>query len=150
MLRKILYIILTMFLSSLSLSSHSKECSGTWSNTVKMVDTIDLGEGVTLTVLSTRGTTSSTNSNNNGVGGCGVLVLTLPNGKTMSKFSCYRKTPEGIWTDVGGQDVDAKEGYWKFVEGTNFFKGFKGEGTWDTLTADSETSQGTWKGDCSK
>ena len=150
MFRNFFYILLTISISSLSLSVYSKECSGTWSNTVKMVDTIDLGEGITLTVLSTRGTTSSTNSKNNGVGGCGVLVLTLPNGKTMSKFSCYRKTPEGIWTDEGGQDIGKSEGYWKFIEGTDFFNGFKGEGTWDTLTADAETSQGTWKGNCSK
>ena len=41
-----IFIILGLIFSFINLS-YSKECSGKWSNTVKMSDTIDLGEGTT-------------------------------------------------------------------------------------------------------
>ena len=144
-----IFIILGLIFSFINLS-YSKECSGKWSNTVKMLDTIDLGEGTTLTVLSTRGSTTSDNSKNNAVGGCGVLVLNLPNGETKTMGSCFRKTSDGTWTDIVGQNPGESEGYWKFLEGAGSLEGFKGEGTFDTIFANSETSIGNWKGECNK
>ena len=149
MINKILLALVPIFFLTVNIST-AKECSGTWSNSVKMLDTIDLGEGTSLTIISTRGSTSSENSTNNAIGGCGVLVLNLPSGETKTIGSCYRKTADGNWTDIVGQEPGEKEGYWKFLEGSGSLKRFKGEGTFDTILAEGETSIGTWKGNCSK
>ena len=66
-------------------------CSGNWSGISQSSETVDLGDGHTLTVFFDRGSVSSSNSPLNAVGGCGGYVLTTPDGKTHLAYACARK-----------------------------------------------------------
>ena len=70
-------------------------CNGRWTNTSMSGDTIDLGDGHTLTTFFARGSLTSDNSPMNAVGACGGYVLTTPDGKVQLAYACARKNKNG-------------------------------------------------------
>ncbi len=96
-------------------------CSGNWTNTGQSSDTIDLGDGHTLTTWFARGSVSSANSPFNTVGACGGYVLTTPDGKARTVYACTRKDKDGGQHQRFGKhgarrrlrDVDPARRYWR-------------------------------------
>tara|TARA_B100000282_G_C31404984_1_gene341940 strand:- start:64 stop:528 length:465 start_codon:yes stop_codon:yes gene_type:complete len=127
----------------------NKECSGSWTNVAKNTDIIDLGDGVTLTIWSTRGTTASDNSLLSGAGGCGGYIINMPNGYSKTGYACARKNADGIWTDFGGWEPGEKKGVFNMIGGTGKFANLEGTGTWSPITMHGDTTLGEWSGKCS-
>ena len=124
-------------------------CSGNWTNTAMSGDTIDLGDGHTLTTFFSRGSVSSANSPLNAVGACGGYVLTTPDGKSRIGYACARKDKNGdSYSDAGGMEPGADHGTWTKTGGTGVFAGGNWSGTWQAVTTDGSVTLGTFTGNC--
>lgn len=133
----------------LSGEAMSKECTGRWTNVGQSAETIDLGEGHTLTIFSARGSATSDNSPMTGIGQCGGYVLTTPDGKSRLAYACLRKTKDGdSWSDAGGIEPGADRGTWTQTGGTGVFSGKNNSGTWQAVVDDGKVTTGTWTGNC--
>jgi hypothetical protein len=129
--------------------SMAAECNGRWTNVTQSAETIDLGQGHTLTIFSARGSATSDNSPMTGIGQCGGYALTTPDGKTRVAYACARKTKDGdSWSDAGGIEPGADHGTWTHTGGTGVFAGKKYSGTWKAVVEDGKTTTGTWTGNC--
>ena len=124
-------------------------CSGNWSGISQSAETIDLGDGHTLTVFFDRGSVSSSNSPLNAVGACGGYVLTTPDGKTQLAYACARKDANGdSYSDAGGMAPGADYGTWTKTGGTGVFAGGNWKGTWRVLASDGKATLGSFTGNC--
>ena len=124
-------------------------CSGNWTNTTQTSETLDLGDGHTLTTFFARGTVSSDNSPMNAVGGCAGYVLTTPDGKSYLAYACARKDANGdSFSDAGGMAPGADYGTWTKTGGTGVFAGGNWKGTWRSINTDGLTTLGTFTGNC--
>jgi hypothetical protein len=140
----ILFLVLAW--SDLSLAA---SCNGRWTNVSQSAETIDLGNGHTLTIFSAKGSSTSENSALVGIGQCGGYVLTTPDGKSRLAYACARKTKDGdSWSDAGGIEPGADHGTWKQTGGTGVFSGKSNGGTWQAVVDDGKTTTGTWTGNC--
>ena len=127
----------------------AENCSGRWTNVGQSAETIDLGNGHTLTIFSARGSATSDNSPMTGVGQCGGYVLTTPDGKSRLSYACARKTKNGdSWSDFGGIEPGADRGTWKQSGGTGVFAGKNNSGWWQAVVEDGKTTTGIWSGNC--
>ena len=126
-----------------------ENCGGRWTNVTQSAETIDLGNGHTLTIFSARGSSTSDNSAYVGVGQCGGYVLTTPDGKSRLGYACARKTKNGdSWSDFGGIEPGADRGTWKQSGGTGPFAGKNNSGWWQAVVDDGKTTTGVWSGNC--
>ncbi len=124
-------------------------CSGNWTNTTQSADTIDLGDGHTLTTWFARGSVSSANSPFNTVGACGGYVLTTPDGKARVVYACTRKNENGdSISDSGSMEPGDDYGTWTQQGGTGVFAGKRWSGTWREINTDGQTTLGTFTGNC--
>jgi len=124
-------------------------CNGRWTNTSMSGDTIDLGDGHTLTTFFARGSLTSDNSPMNAVGACGGYVLTTPDGKVQLAYACARKNKDGdTFSDAGGQKPGDDFGTWTQTGGTGVFAGNHWSGTWRPVLSDGKVTQGTFTGNC--
>jgi hypothetical protein len=124
-------------------------CNGRWTNVTQSTETIDLGNGHTLTIFSARGSSTSDNSAHVGVGQCGGYVLTTPDGKSRLGYACARKNKDGdSWSDFGGIEPGADRGTWKQSGGTGVFAGKNNSGWWQAVVDDGKTTTGIWGGNC--
>lgn len=125
-------------------------CNGRWTNVTQSAETIDLGNGHTLTIFSARGSATSDNSAMTGIGQCGGYVLTTPDGKSRLGYACARKTKNGdSWSDYGGIEPGADHGTWKQSGGTGVFAGKNNNsGSWQAVVEDGKTTTGIWTGNC--
>ncbi len=124
-------------------------CSGSWTGVQQSGDTIDLGDGHTLSTFFSRGTVSSENSPMNIVGACGGYVLTTPDGQSRFAYACARKNKDGdSFSDAGGQEPGADHGTWTQTGGTGVFAGNNWSGTWRVATAEGDVTLGTFSGNC--
>lgn len=137
---------LTLFWSNSLLADN---CTGRWTNVSQSAETMDLGNGHTLTIFSARGSSTSDNSPMTGVGQCGGYVLTTPDGKSRLGYACARKTKNGdSWSDFGGIEPGADHGTWKQSGGTGVFAGKNNSGSWQAVVEDGKTTTGIWSGNC--
>lgn len=124
-------------------------CNGRWTNTNQTSETIDLGEGHTLTMFFDRGSVTSENSPFNTVGACTGYVLNTPDGKSRLAYACARKNKDGdSISDAGGMEPGADHGTWTQTGGTGVFAGNKWSGTWQVLMADGKVTSGSFSGNC--
>ena len=133
-----------------SVPALADNCNGRFTNVGQSAETIDLGNGHTLTVFSARGSSTSENTAHNGVGGCGGYVLSTPDGKTRMAYSCVRKNKDGdSWSDAGGIEPGATKGTWAQTGGTGVFAaGKKNSGWWQATVDDGKVTSGVWSGTC--
>ena len=137
-----------LLLTSMSVS-WADNCTGRFTNVTQSAETIDLGKGHTLTIFVAKGSATSENSANNGVGQCGGYVLTTPDGKMRLAYACARKNKDGdSWSDAGTIEPGADHGTWKQTGGTGVFAGKNNGGTWQAVVDDGKTTTGTWTGNC--
>ena len=131
-------------------SSLADNCTGRWTNVGQSAETIDLGNGHTLTIFSARGSTTSDNSAMTGVGQCGGYVLTMPDGKSRLGYACARKNKNGdSWSDYGSIEPGADRGTWKQSGGTGVFAGKNNNsGWWQAVMDDGKTTTGIFSGNC--
>jgi hypothetical protein len=148
--QKLLYSGLILATTALvSGGALADNCSGNWTNTTQSADTIDLGDGHTLTTWFSRGSVSSQNSPFNTVGACGGYVLTTPDGKSRTVYACTRKNQNGdSISDAGSMEPGNDYGTWTQMGGTGVFAGKKWSGTWRVLNSDGQTTLGTFTGNC--
>lgn len=148
--RKLFYVGLLAATGALvSGGAWADNCNGRWTNTAQSGDTIDLGDGHTLTTFFARGSVSSENSSFNAVGGCGGYVLTTPDGKSRLAYACTRKNKDGdSFSDAGGMEPGADYGTWTQTGGTGVFAGNKWSGTWRQVATDGMVTLGTFSGNC--
>jgi hypothetical protein len=124
-------------------------CTGRFTNVGQSAETIDLGKGHTLTIFVARGSVTSENSSQNGVGGCGGYVLTTPDGKTRLAYACARKNKDGdSWSDAGGIEPGADRGTWTQTGGTGVFARKNSSGWWQVAMDDGKVTSGIWGGNC--
>lgn len=122
-------------------------CTGRWTNVAQSSETLDLGNGHTITIFSARGSTTSEDSPMTAVGQCGGYVLTLPDGKSRLGYACARKDKNGdSYSDYGTMEPGADKGSWTQSGGTGVFAGKKNSGWWQVVTQDSKTTTGTFTG----
>lgn len=137
---------LTLTWSNFSLAD---SCNGRWTNVAQSAETIDLGNGHTLTIFVAKGSSTSDNSALTGIGQCGGYVLTTPDGKTRLGYACARKNKDGdSWSDAGGIEPGADHGTWKQTGGTGVFAGKTNGGKWQAVVDDGKTTTGIWSGNC--
>lgn len=146
-IQRIVLLCLTLIWSGSLLAGN---CNGRWTNVTQSSETIDLGNGHTLTIFSARGSATSDNSAMTGIGQCGGYVLTMPDGKSRLSYACARKTKDGdSWSDYGGIEPGADHGTWKQSGGTGAFAGKNNNsGTWQAVVEDGKTTTGVWSGNC--
>lgn len=141
-----LLVAMTMFVGGNAMADN---CNGRWTNTGISGDTIDLGDGHTLTTFFARGSVTSENSPMNIIGACGGYVLTTPDGKTQLAYACTRKNKDGdSFSDAGGQKPGDDFGTWTQMGGTGVFAGNRWSGTWRVVTTDGSVTLGTFTGNC--
>ncbi len=133
-----------------SLTFASQSCSGKWSNTNTVRNTIDLGDGITLTSQVHRGNLTSENSKQQGIGACADVVISYPDGTFRAMYACARKGENGVFVDHGGMEPNAKNGTWKIAKGTGTgdYKNLIAKGTWKPSLADDVVTMGTFEGEC--
>jgi hypothetical protein len=134
---------------SFCIPAFADNCGGRWTNVTESAETIDLGNGHTLTIFSARGSSTSDNSGYVGVGQCGGYVLTTPDGKSRLGYACARKNKNGdSWSDFGGIEPGTDRGTWKQSGGTGAFAGKDNSGWWQAVVEDGKTTTGIWGGNC--
>ena len=130
-------------------AARADNCTGRVNNVAIGAETVEVGNGHTLTIFSFYSITSSENSANNATGKCGGYALTTPDGKTRMVGACARKTKDGdSWSDEWAMEPGAQRGTWKLVGGTGVFSGMKASGWWQPLAEDGKMSTATWGGNC--
>lgn len=140
---------LSFGLLSLAASAVDDNCGGTWTNVAQYGQTIDFGNGNSLTVFSAKGSSTSENSPYAGVGECGGYILTAPGGKMYFRGACARKSKEGdVWSIAAMIEPGAERGTWTQVAGTGAFAGKSSSGWWRPLVDDGKTTTGSWGGNC--
>ena len=149
---RILVLSLFLTLSTLFSSSifASQTCSGKYSNTNTVRNTVDLGDGITLTSQVHRGNITSENSKMQGIGACADVVISYPDGTFRAMYACARKGENGVFVDHGGMEPNAKNGNWKIAKGTGTgdYKNLSGSGTFNRVLEDGVVAMGTFKGKC--
>ena len=133
-----------------SLTFASQSCSGKWSNTNTVRNTIDLGDGITLTSQVHRGNLTSENSKQQGIGACADVVISYPDGTFRAMYACARKGENGVFVDHGGIEPNAKNGTWKIAKGTGTgdYKNLSANGTWKPILGDDVVRMGSFEGKC--
>ncbi len=129
--------------------SQADNCSGRWSNVTQSSETLEVAKGHSVTHFFARGSATSDNSPNNGVGQCGGYALAMPDGKVRLVGVCARKTKDGdSWSDEWSLEPGAQRGVWRQSGGTGVFAGKSSSGWWQVLVDDGKTATGTWGGNC--
>jgi hypothetical protein len=124
-------------------------CNGRYTNVNQFAETIDLGEGHTLTIFADKGSSTSENSDHTGVGLCGGYALTTPDGQTRVGYACAREGANGdSWSDYGGIEPGADRGKWIQVGGTGALAGKKNTGWFQWVAGDGSLNTGKWGGTC--
>ncbi len=131
-------------------SALADDCDGRFTGVNQSADTVDLGNGHTLTFFSDFGSVTSENSAQNATGACGGYVLTTPDGKTRLAYACLRKNKDGdSFSDAGTIEPGEDRGNWTQTGGTGVFAGKNGSGGWWEATMnDGKTTSGIWGGNC--
>ena len=142
------FLMLSTLFSGLTFASQS--CSGKWSNTNTVRNTVDLGDGITLTSQVYRGNLTSENSKQQGVGACADVVISYPDGTFKAMYACARKGENGVFVDHGGVEPNAKNGTWKIAKGTGTgdYKNLSANGTFKSILEDGVVRMGTFEGKC--
>ena len=131
-------------------SALADNCNGRFTNVGQSADTLDLGNGHTLTNFVARGSSTSENSPMNATGACGGYVLTTPDGESRLAFACLRKNKDGdSYSDAGTMEPGASRGNWTQTGGTGVFAAKNGSsGWWEFTMNDGKVSSGKWGGNC--
>ena len=149
--RTILITLVAGTLGWAPVSFAAERCTGTFTNVVQSSETIDLGNGVSLTTFSLRGGNQS-NLGTIAVGGCSGYALAMPDGKLRVVYACARKTKDGdVWVDEGSLEPGAERGTWKATVSTGAMaKLFPvgSNGWWQATTNDGKVTAGIWEGTC--
>ena len=147
-------LVISFFLTLSTLFSGptyaSQTCSGKWSNTNTFRNTVDLGDGITLTSQVHRGNLTSENSKQQGIGACADVVISYPDGTFRAMYACARKGENGVFVDHGGIEPNAKNGTWNIAKGTGTgdYKNLSANGTWKPILEDDVVRMGSFEGKC--
>lgn len=128
------------------------DCLGYDVLVTQIADTLDLGEGHTLTTVKWHSIVTTDNPSgvyNLTTGECSGAVLTTPDGKTRMGGFCVRRDNAGDtasieWTWAPG----AERGTWRATGGTGKFAGRNDSGWWQDAVADGKMSVSRFGGTC--
>ena len=128
----------------------SQTCSGNWTNTNTIRDKIDLGDGITMTTSINKGSLTSQNSKQQGIGACTNVTISYPDGTFRSFYVCARRGENGVFVDHGGMKPKAKNGTWNVDKGTGTgdYKNLSAKGSYKIKLIDDAVAMGTFEGKC--
>jgi hypothetical protein len=131
---------------AMPLSALAENCGGRFNNVATHAETMEVGKGLSVTSFSARSSSTSENSDFNGVGACAGYVLVMPDGKARAVGVCARKNKDGdSYSDEWGLEPGAQRGWWKISAGTGVFAGKVGTaGWWRPLVDDGKVTMGSW------
>jgi len=136
-----------LFLCSAALADN---CTGYDLQVTASVNTLDLGNGMTLTVFQSESIVMSGDSIYNlGTGQCSGTALSTPDGKVRSSGHCARRDKDNDlhsveWSQAAGSD----KGMWKTPGGTGKFAGKTDSGWWQNVRSDGKMAVIKWGGNC--
>ena len=133
-----------------NLALAADNCTG-YDNTVTLsAETLDLGNGHTLTVFRQVSMLTSENSIYNlATGECSGAALTTPDGKTRASGYCARRDKDGDTASIEfAQAAGAEKGTWRATGGTGKFAGKADSGWWQDVRSDGKMTITKWGGSC--
>ncbi len=132
-------------------ASSADNCTGYDSLVAIYAETLDLGEGHTLTAFRQASiiTTDNAPIHHLTTGECSGAALTTPDGKVYVYGYCARKDKDGDTTSITfSQAPGAAKGTWKSVAGTGKFAGKKDSGWYQDVRTDGKMTVSQWGGTC--
>ena len=128
----------------------SQTCSGNWTNTNTICDQIDLGDAITMITSINKGSLTSENSKQQGIGACTNVTISYPDGTFRSFYTCARRGENGVFVDYGGMKAKAKNGTWNVDKGTGTgnYKNLSAKGSYKIKLMDDAVAMGTFEGKC--
>lgn len=126
-------------------------CTGYDNLVTVSAETVDLGNGHTLTVLRQHSALTSEDAPlwNLVTGECSGTVLTTPDGKARAVGHCLRRDKDGDSASIEwGLQPGAERGYWKFTGGSGKFAQRGGSGWAEMVRTDGKIEQYKWGGTC--
>lgn len=137
----------SLFLCSAALADN---CTGYDALVTTSANTLDLGNGMTLTVFQSESIVISGDSIYNLVTGqCSGTALSTPDGKVRSSGHCARHDKDNDlqsieWSQAAGSD----KGMWKSTAGTGKFAGKTDSGWFQGVRSDGKMTVSKWGGNC--
>jgi hypothetical protein len=113
-------------------------------------ETLDLGNGHTLTAFRQSSILTSENAMYNlTTGECSGAALTTPDGKLRVEGFCARRDKDGHTYSIAfSQAAGADKGTWKATGGTGKFEGKRHSGWFKDVRTDGNMTVSHWGGDC--
>lgn len=153
MLRLTTVISCVFVLTAAGTSAHAAECSGNDFYKVELADTLDLGDGHSITLLKTSAIIQNDDPKSVDhliAGPCSGWVEVLPDGSFKMSGYCNRTNADGdIMVDRWWQDVGDERGSWETVRGTGKLAAMVGgKGWFETVMENGALASGRWGGDC--
>jgi hypothetical protein len=133
-----------------ALARSADNCTGYDNGYTVYAETLDLGNGHSLTVFRQASLITSENSIYNLVTGeCSGAALTTPDGKASAAGFCLRKDKDGDTQSADFfQAPGSEKGTWKMTGGTGKFAGRPGSGWFQGIRTDGKMSIVKWGGNC--
>jgi len=137
---------------TMSGAAFSEKCTGSYHNVGSVADTHDLGNGVTVTAWSNRGTSYWNEINEMVAGSCTGFTLTMADGTSRTLYACARRSSSGdVMVDEGSFEPGAERGTWTITTATGAFAPRVGNsGWWQGTIQDGNVSAGIWEGNCKR
>jgi len=150
--RQLLYCTFAAALACAAGPALAAECSGYDILVNQTADTLDVGNGHTMTVIRSWSiliTDDQKSPYNLTTGECQGTLLATPDGKTQGSGYCARRdkdkdTQSIQWTQAAGAD----KGEWHSTGGTGKFAGRTDSGWFQGVTADGKMAISRWGGKC--
>ena len=143
------FLVGTSLLSG-NIALAADNCTGYDNLATLSAETLDLGNGHTLTVFRQVSMLTSENSIYNlATGECSGAALTTPDGKTRATGYCARRDKDGDTASIEfAQAAGADKGTWKSTGGTGKFAGKTDSGWWQDVRSDGKMTITKWGGTC--
>ena len=131
-------------------ANSADNCTGYDNQVAIYAETLDLGNGHTLTAFRKASLVTSENSISHlATGECSGAALTTPDGKVHVSGYCARKDKVG---DTESSEFSlaagAEKGVWKIIGGTGKFAGKSGSGWFQSIRTDGKMMISKWGGNC--
>lgn len=134
-------------------AAQSAECTGTDYWTVELAETLDLGDGHSVTLIKTNtiGVADDPNAPDHLAGGpCSGYIEVLPDGAVKMDGFCHRTNTAGeMLVDHWWQNVGDEKGTWEWIRGTGKLARLVGHGGWfETVMENGALGVSRWGSSC--
>ena len=131
-------------------AAFADNCTGYDALVTQTAETLDVGNGHTLTVFRSESLIISDNSIYHlTTGECSGTALATPDGKVRSSGHCARRDKDGDTQSIEwSQGPGAEKGMWKSTGGTGKFAGKTDSGWFQNVRSDGKMAVTKWGGNC--